>query len=324
MERRALYNLLRMNWLRDPSTAVEPWQVDDYRALPVEILFNRLSKFEIFLDRTSFLALAENMDSPEELADHLTADRDDDMTIQDQVYLITFELWRKFEPEKLCLSIFCDELDYQIDLYDKDQIENIEVLQDTLAKLGVVLDENTDQGATPQEVFETICSGCGNDIENFLYDFISDQIENKNESYANELLEDFIPYVRDTKWFELLKGRVAASSDIGQANLIIAELIQDKSNDPDLEFNLEALASLVKGGDKSLFLGVVTQTIPLLQTEGDFQDLLAICADYLHFLDQDRSEQIIHTIIRQRAKYDPERPFDHKHPHVNDFINALR
>jgi hypothetical protein len=325
MEHRALYNLLRMNWLRDPSMKVEPWQVDDYRALPMETLFSRLSAHHISLDRVSFLALAENLDSPEELTEYLIADSDLSNETQDQIFLVVFELWRRLVPEKLCLSIFCDELDFQIDQYDKEGLEtNNETLQDVLANFAVILDENTDQGATPQEIFETIGLGCANDVENFLYDFISDQIDNKNESYAAELLDDFMPYVKDTKWFELLKARVVTSNDIAQANLLVAELIQAQLDDPDLEFNLEALASLVKGGDKTLFLAIVTQSIPVLETEGDFQDLLSICSEYLQFMDKDRQEQTVNMIIQQRSKNDPELPFDQNTPHLNDLVNALR
>ena len=42
IDRKALYNLLRLNWLRDPSLDVEPWQVEDYRHLELETLYERL------------------------------------------------------------------------------------------------------------------------------------------------------------------------------------------------------------------------------------------------------------------------------------------
>ena len=67
LERRALYNALRLNWLRDPNLAAEPWQVEDYRNMSLEAIFERLKLQDIELDRTSFLKAAEEFDTPEEL-----------------------------------------------------------------------------------------------------------------------------------------------------------------------------------------------------------------------------------------------------------------
>ncbi len=55
IERRALYNLLRMNWINEPTLPVESWQVEDYRALSLPDLFGRLKDFNIQLERVSFI-----------------------------------------------------------------------------------------------------------------------------------------------------------------------------------------------------------------------------------------------------------------------------
>jgi hypothetical protein len=65
IERRALYNSLRMNWVMDPTLEVEPWQVEDYRSLPIDTIFERIEEKNIPLDKETFLALAENVDTPE-------------------------------------------------------------------------------------------------------------------------------------------------------------------------------------------------------------------------------------------------------------------
>src|SRR5438128_2674617 len=114
IERRALYNSLRLNWLQDPAISVEPWQVEDYRSFSIEKIFEQLKQKNIHLNKASFVALAENADTPEDLTDDLLADSDLDAAAQDYIYLHIFELWRTLIPEKTCLSIFCDELDHQI------------------------------------------------------------------------------------------------------------------------------------------------------------------------------------------------------------------
>ena len=57
IERRALYYLLRINWLSEPNMPVEPWQIEDYKAKPIQELFERLKAFQITLDRVEFYCL---------------------------------------------------------------------------------------------------------------------------------------------------------------------------------------------------------------------------------------------------------------------------
>ena len=66
---RALYNLLQMNLKHNPAMEVEKWQVENYRDIAQEELFQRLEKMEIFLSEENFLLYVEECDSPEDLAD---------------------------------------------------------------------------------------------------------------------------------------------------------------------------------------------------------------------------------------------------------------
>lgn len=300
IERRALYNLLRMNWLQDPSMEVEPWQIEDYREMSFKALFDRLKDKNIRLDRSNFLSLAESYDTPEDLSEEFLDDADP--TTQDQIYLLIFELWRRLITEKPSLSIFCDELDHQIHLYDSSPNPNTEAIQDIIANFQVILDENADQGGNPQEIFTSICAGCANDIDSFLYDFIAEQIDNHNDSYAMELLDGFSKYVTDAKWFEFLRARLMASTDLEGANRYLRQILQNYSQADDLEFNLEVLSFLVAGGEQELFVNLAKKTANLVAEEDDFQDLLLICADYYHRLDEDHKEQAIQEILKERSK----------------------
>jgi hypothetical protein len=323
IERRALYNSLRMNWMIDPSIAVEPWQVEDYRNMPLEAIFERLGLQEIAIDRISFLALSEEYESPEDLTEHLLLSPDSDQRSQDQIYLLVFELWRRLIPEKPTLSIFCDELDYQIQQYDNGQIKDLEAIQDALANLKVVLDENVDQGGEPSEVFDKICAECANDIENFLYDFIGEQIDEKNVSYAAELLDAFEDYINDAKWFEFLRLRQLSSTDPEGAVQLLRKIILENSKNPDLVFSLEILSFLIQGGDEKIFANLLKQTIPLLESEEDFQDLLTICADFYHFLDLDQVEKKIQQILENRSKIPLEKQIDKNDPAFIELFKSM-
>lgn len=322
METKTLYNLLRLNALRDAAINAEPWQLFDYRELSLENIFQQLEQHEIFLDRISFMALADEFDSPEELTDSLIADRSIEATTYDQIYLLLFELWRRLVPEKLCPSIFCDELDHQINLYDAGK-SNSEQLESLLSNLTVILKDNTEAGNDPKEVFEQIKGRCANDVETFLYDFITDQIENKNVPYASELVEDFGPFVKDSKWFALLRARILSFTDNPQANQQIRQLMQRLAAQPDPEFNMEVLFLFVQGFEQSLFRTLVKQTLPLLQTEEEFQDLLSICSDYFHFSDNDQKEMALLKILKERSQVPLDNPIQLTHPHYTTFKKVV-
>lgn len=319
MERRALYNSVRMNWLFDPSAKVQSWQVEDYRKMPLEVIFERLKAHDLQLDKLTFLALAETADTPEDLNDDLIADYELDNETRDKIYLLVFELWRRFKPEKPCLSVFCDELDHQIFLYDRGETKP-KAIQDILARLELILEENTDSGATPREVFATIASGCANEIESFIYDFISEQIDSGNLVYAQELIDDFSPYVTNKKWLDFLSVRLMDVSDHKEANQAIRKLIKSNAKNPDLEFNLELLSFVVESGEPDIFLNLVKNSIPLLDNEEDALDLFSLAVDYYHRLDLEKEEKLIQQLIDARKKRRLEDKIDPKDHHFSQLL----
>lgn len=323
MNRRALYNTLRMNWINEPTSEVEPWQVEDYRSMPIDELFERLENKEIRLDKSSFVAFADTMDSPEDMTETIVADASEDIQLYDQIYLVIFELWRRLLPEKPSLSIFCDELDHQIYLFDRNELVRSEDMEDALANLQVILDENTDEGANPHDAFSCICQYCANDIETFLHDFISEHIDNNNNTYAADLLDGFEDYVQEPRWFEFLRARIAATNDPDEAINIVKKLIASNKGAPDLELNFEILNFLVTYGDRESFEFLVMKTAELIEVEEDFQSLLSICADFYHRLDRESIEKALQNILLARAKRTREHPFNTQDPHFLELLKIL-
>lgn len=324
MERRAFYNLLRMNSLLDPSLPVEPWQIEDYRLLSTEELFSRLKPFHIDIGKAYFLALAEQFSSPEELSDSFVPEEEDDIAVKDQIYLVIFELWRRLLTQVPVLSVFCDELDHQIYLYDSGLTEDSEAMQDVLGRFRELLEESVDAGAEQAEAFECICAGCANEVESFLYDFIAEQIDNEGCSYAQELLDSFTAYVKDPKWFEFLKVRLlAATDDDGGADAMLRRLIQEAVAEPDLEFNFEVLSFLVEEGEYEVFINLVKQSLLLLEREEEFQELLTICVDYYHRLDQEQKEAAVQAILEGRFVYSIYDAVDQADPALAELVAIL-
>jgi len=322
IERRALYHLLRMSWLDEQNLSVKPWQVEDYRSLPLAQLFERLHEFDISLERTSFIAFADECESPEDLTDHLTADRSLQAEDEDKIYLIVFELWRRLLSEKPSLSVLCNELDTQIYLYDTQQLENPFDLQNALSHFVQMLAKNVDEGVAADEAFELISPYCANDIEAFLYDFIAEQIDADNELYASELLDDFEPYLSWNKWFKLLRMRLhgKAHKKIGQKIAIL--IIEEHLEEQDLDFNLEFLTAISEIEDPSLFNLVIKVSLPLMECEEDFQELLSVVADDCHRTDP-QQEELLLSILERRKSRSPNHPLDEKDPDLAILINLL-
>lgn len=314
IERRALYNLLRMNWLNEPSLAVEPWQVEDYRSLPLTHLFDKLKPFNIHLDRVSFIAYADESDSPEELTEHLLGEDHLPTAQEDQIYLLIFELWRRLMSEKPSLSILCNELDHQIYLYDQQKLEDPAALQDALTHFIQILGENVDEGIPPEQAFNLISNYCANDIESFLYDFIAEQIDEENESYGHDLLDDFDAYLGKNKWFKLLRIRLYEHSQHKTAQKIAVEVIEENLSDQDLDYHLEFLSVMTEMGDPLTFRLIIKHTLPLIKQVGDFQDLLNIVIDYFHRLDQEQQENNLKNLLEQQSHRSPDETLDAKDP----------
>lgn len=323
INRRTLYNSLRMNWILNPSIAVETWQVEDYRSLPLDTLIERLKSFDISLDKVSFSTFADTVETPEELTDSLIADSDFDVKQQDQIYLIVFELWRRLVPENICLSIFCDELDHQIYLYDHNHINHEEAIQDAVANLQMFLDENTDAGTDYLVAFDYVNDACANDLECFLLDYIAEQIDNGNYPYATELVDGFTPYAHDVKWFDLLRARLLVFQDPEESHEIIQHLLEDAEQCQDLEFNLELLTFLVSDCNEKVFAQLIAQTIPLMKIEDDFQSLVSIYMDFFHRLDLENQEQKLQLILEKRKNYHSEQLFDQKDPDLVELLKLL-
>jgi hypothetical protein len=318
IERRALYNLLRMNWLKEPDLNVESWQVEDYGSMDLTTLFEKLQQFDIHLNKSTFVHFADECDSPEELTEHLIGDWELSSEEEDQIYLIVFELWRRLLNEKPSLSILCYELDYQIFLYDHDKLDNPLALHDALTHFLQILEKNADHGVPPEEAFRLISSYCANDIEGFLYDFISQLIDEGDYSYASELLENFAPYWKEHKWFKLLCLREAKQGKM--AERIISEIQEEHTDEPDLDFLLDFLYALLEMNQFTPFLAVWMKTLSFVENEKDFQDMLELAIDYFHLTEQDDKEIALSSILEKRSLISPSKSLSKKDPDLATVI----
>ncbi len=292
---KAYFNWARLKWEHTPSFSVPPWQVEDYRELTIETLLERLASLGLVLTGESFLLVAENYQSPEELTRYLWPKKENEF----QIYLILFELWRRLLPEKNSLSIFCDELDNRMRLYLKDPTHD-HGLSNSLQRLQEIVEESTELGDSPRAIFATLSRHVAHDLEGFLFDYISDQIDSRNDVEAAELLKNFYPCVSDAMSFNFLRSRLLVLIDPHEGNLAFVALLNQLEQAPDLDLLLEIAAFLIHHGDPSLFQKAAGLAVDHLKTEEDLQELLAIVADYCHFVEKEKEEEEIQAVFAKR------------------------
>ncbi len=295
LQTKALYNLLRLNAKDDPAIQAEPWALENLREAPTEKLWAKLARLNIPLDADRFAQFAEECDSPEMLTDLLLDETGAET--YDELYLTLFELWRRSFPERASLSIFCDELDYQIDLYDNDELQSDEAIQDGLANLSEILEEHVDSGMAPKVAFSSISEYFAHDLVTFLYDYISELLDLDNSLYATELLEEFAPYMPDPLRFDCLTARLISLTDVAQANLLIKALLT-KPLEPDLLFDLLRLLAAI--GEHDLFQAAIKKALPYAKEDEDLEEMMDVTLEYYRRLDLDAMETAMAKLKEQK------------------------
>lgn len=310
---KALYNALIQHWKENPGLQVEAWQVVNYRTLSTEDLFKRLSELDYHLNQATFTAFAEEYENPEELVENLVENEEDeeeeDERLIEQIFLPVFELWRRLVPEKRSLSIFCDDLDQIITAYDENSLKDNDPVDTALNNLIQLVENNSEDESDAPQVFQSIISECANNVEEFLYDYIAALEDEKNFSYASELIDAFLPWVSDQKWFEFLQIRAVSAEDPEHAATLIDDILSHEVED--FSFYLELLAFLTQEGDPKNFASTLKRTLSLAEREEDFVEILEICQDYFHFLDKELEESKVAALQKKYVDLAADKPFDY-------------
>lgn len=296
--------------------------IEDLRESLEEDLFQRLEELNTPLEKTEFFQLASVVEDPESAA-HLLIDTAKVPPVFESLYLVIFELWRRLLPERQTLSIFCDELDRQIFLYQQGSMRSDEKLQKSLGKFEKILQENADLQTDKKKVRASIDEYMAHDIEEFLYEYISDQIASDLFVYAEDLLDGFYDYMYDHMWFDFLYIKILHFRDPSEAKGILRSLLKDLSIEPDLDLQIELLHFMLESSDRRSFLYLVEKTALLLKVEEDFIDLMAIVSEYYRRLDQEDLQEKIEILIENRQDRSEKEVFHHKDADFQEFVHIM-
>lgn len=291
---RAFYNLLQINYLEDPSLDVARWQIEDYRNFETARLFGSLEELGISLDERSFCDHANECATPEELFEVLTDAPDD------RPYLLIFELWRRLIKDEQPLSIFCDELDYLCLLYDLDKLENSDLLFEKFEELESIVDDSFDEGLSEEEIWDSLKPYLAHDLETFLFDYCLDLLDEGLFTEVSELIGGFHSYVHDKRRFDFLLLPLLFETDESEAEIMAERLIEELTEEPDLELLFELLRLSASATESDLFLEVFNVAKTQASNEADLRELAEIVCDYLNFNDYEKDEQQLRKILGER------------------------
>ena len=199
---RGFYNTL----LFSSSEQAQKWQIEDYSALSLQKLFQKLKEQNILSDEATLKEYMNSAESPEDLTDILSP-FDEGTEPFEKSYLVIFELWKRFMPQKESLSIFCDKLDHLIHGYDQGEAVADELVK-ALNDLTKIFEDLCASGLSQKETYELFSSYLAQDLETFIYDFLCDLIEAGEKTLAFDFLFGFYDFLHDKPALDLLKSTI--------------------------------------------------------------------------------------------------------------------
>jgi hypothetical protein len=248
LSRKALLNALHAQALEYPQ-GLPAFVLEDYRKWTPKRLFDSLKQKGWVLDRPSFVAYADSCESPEELLDLLCAEEEMDNDEEDELFLVIFELWRRFAGRGQSPEIICDELDYQIQSYDEgEQVDD--KIEAALSHLVQFIQHETQTESEAKELFSLLNQMCAQDLEIFLFDFITDQAKAGAFQYAKELHARFNDWISRPLWWDFI---VVHWEGNDEASGLLTQLLKQLSRQSDRELVFEILSYLSEHEIPGLF-----------------------------------------------------------------------
>jgi hypothetical protein len=120
-----------------------------------------------------------------------------------------------------------------------------------------------------------------------------------------------------------LQLRLLANSDPEEAEIALQRIVEDDSLQEDFELLLEIARYLVHESSTQFFAKIVKQAHTLIQTEQDFQELLAITSEFFRLLDEDEKAEKLSSILKKRLERPLEQEMSEKDKDLEHFLRLL-
>ena len=296
IESRALYYSLRRNWEKNPDFEVEKWQVTDYRCLDDQTLYEEVAIFSPALDPDQFNRYASMFDSPEDMALFFAEDQEDNPKKVDRFYCAIFELWRRNIHDRVCVSIFCDKFDRLMDSYHTGELNDTALLDECFDELIMFLKDYSDGHESKEDVFQAMAQGCAHDLEEFIIQYISEQIDEGRREYVREWIEALSEFVDDKTFFLMLYSRSYIGSDEVQSRELLEEALEQIEPKEDLDLLIEALEIAIEGGFVSLVQKIAIDIFSVNCSIEDIYEVIESLKDFAHDVEYSQLEKSLSDV----------------------------
>ena len=266
----------------------------DYRELSEGELFQMMHQLEIFFDRNSFVEFCQELDSPEEFSETLSLEGD----VSRKAYLIAFELWRRFIPENVSISLFCDELDRTIALYEK-QRDHSKLLM-LLEQMVEILDRNDVSNADPQVIFKRLCLYVAHDLENVIYTYIDSQLSDSTSEAIINLLDHFMPYVKEKRALLFLKLKSMNEVFLEEKQCLMEYLTSSLQESINFSLSLAMLFYLIEKNQDDLFKELFSFLVYEVKEERGLVSLLDVLIAYHQHFGQSEKKKSVSEFMKNK------------------------
>jgi hypothetical protein len=298
---KALYNLFFLQGLEGYA---------HYSALSDRELFLILQKFDFHFDKETFGYFGADLESPEELFELLTVDKEK----HEEIYLAIFELWKRVFPEKKSISLFCDELDHLIHEYDMNHLVYDELLQEKIFLLQNILDANVDSGEKPKRIFAAISDYLAHDLESFIYDYIYEQIELEKDTLASEVLDGFYPYIHEKLWFDYLRLRLFFHAPSDELAIFLSHFVESLISKPDLPLLYEFLQFLLDKNCIQLFQRVFQFVASRIEKNRDLEQMILIAVRFYKLSENFQYSNYLEEGLKEVKAFPQDKKFSDTNP----------
>ena len=308
LETKALYNSLRMLGTDRPVSKQDSWKRKDYRGVVLQNLFEELKRLGIKGNTALFYQWKDYCETPEELVDFLSGDQEIDDETRDHIYLLIFELWRRLVPEKRCLSIVADEIDYIIYAFDSSQGVDDEAVEKAIDEWVRILNRLHDEGFTGKDALRAIEPYFAHDVPEFIIDFLLDVSSRLDH-------ERFFPIFEKTRlfltafpiWVKVIDVKFCLHEDCTIVNKklgeLVAHVLTGGKEESDVIFSLCEIALALER--EELFFRLLDHVLLSIEVKEDLEVILDLLADFLSEKQYPVLKQSLEGLLRDEKRLSP-------------------
>jgi hypothetical protein len=198
----------------------------------------------------------------------------------------------------MSISLFCDELDRTIASYEKDRDSS--KLLALLQQMVEILDRNDQVGDDALVVFKRLCLYIAHDLENVIYTYISSQIDGGLDDAYGDLLDHFMPYVKEKRALLFLKLKSMSEVFSDEKTCLMEYLVSSLQESVNFSLSIGMLFYLIERNESELFKELFSTLVFEVTEESLLVTLLDVLMAYHQQIGQMEKKSIVSEFLQKK------------------------